>query len=287
MEFKKLTPEMLEFRLGADPEIDPEWFIAHLKDIIRFNPDGCFALVDDDSVIGMITSTAYQHTGWLGWLFVLERYRHHGLGEKLMRRAMDHLQSEGMETILLEADTKAVSLYRRLGFVEQFHTRHFTLAEDDFESVTVGPVEVRPAKTSDLPSVAAFDREYFHEDRRALFEIVFGNPNFRGFVAQFNGSIVGYLFITEATDNQQVSPMVVDLSHESSVSAERALISAAFGACAKPLYFRLPMLTEGYSDRLRSLGARPIDYRTVRMYLGREYKPEREGVLSLGCPGKG
>ncbi len=287
MEIRKLTTEMLNFRLGADPEIDPDWFVAHLNDIIRYDPDGCFALCDGEAVVGMITSTTYQNIAWLGWLFVLEKYRLRGLGEKLMRTAMEHAQSRGVATILLEADVKAVTLYRRLGFIEQFHTRHFTLTRGEFECGTSEGVDVTPVGLADLIALSGFDRRFFHEDRQRLFEIVSANPNFRGLVVKCGEQIIGYMFVTEAAENQQVSPLIVDLSHDLWHQAVRVLVRDALKACPKPLYFRLPMLTERYGDILEGLGAKPVYYHTVRMFLGSPYKTEQEGVLSLGCPGKG
>ena len=96
MEFRKLTSGMLEFRLGHDPDIDPDWFVAHLTDIISYDPDGCFALCDGDKVVGMITSTTYQEVAWLGWLFVLEDYRKGGLGAKLTSPTRSTKNSTGI-----------------------------------------------------------------------------------------------------------------------------------------------------------------------------------------------
>ncbi|MEW6410911.1 MAG: GNAT family N-acetyltransferase [Candidatus Zixiibacteriota bacterium] len=287
MEIRKLTPEMLSFRLGADPEIDPDWFVAHLNDIIRFDPDGCFALCDGDSVVGMITSTTYQKIGWLGWLFVLEEYRFRGYGERLMRAATEYVQARGASTVVLEADVKAVNLYRRLGFIEQFHTRHYSLSRGEFECGTSVGVEVDVVRISDLTALSEFDRSFFREDRSRLFGIVMANKNFRGLVAKHDGRIVGYIFTNEASANQQVSPFIVDLSHKMARTAQRALVKEALKVCEKPLYFRIPVLGEGYGGTLERLGAKPVYYHTVRMYFGSEYKTEREGVLSLGCPGKG
>jgi GNAT superfamily N-acetyltransferase len=287
MEIRKLTTEMLSFRLGADPEIDSDWFVAHLSDIIRCDPDGCFALCDGESVVGMITSTTYTNIAWLGWLFVLEKYRFRGYGEKLMRTAIEHVRLRGASTVLLEADVRAMTLYKRLGFIEQFHTRHYTLSRREFECGSSEGVDVTSIGLSDLNAIGEFDRRFFNEDRQRLFEVVSANPNFRGFLAKVGSETVGFMFLTEATVNQQVSPLIVDLSHSLSHAAERILVREALKTCGKPLYFRLPMLTERYDDQLERLGAKPVYYHTVRMYLGSPYKAEREGVLSLGCPGKG
>lgn len=278
---------MLAFRLGVDPEIDPDWFVPHLDDIIRFNPEGCFALCDGDDVVGMITSSVYQNLAFLGWLFVLEEYRYRGLGASLMDKAIEHVRSRSVPTILLEADIKAISLYRRLGFEEQFHTEHYRLSPDDISDFKRISVDVTTVTAGDLEQLSAFDRAFFNEDRSRLLEIVLRNVNFRGYVARSGREIIGYLFTTEAPENQQVSPMIVNLSHPRAADTIQALIKTAFEACPKPLYFRCPLLTDRYADTLTGLGAEPVGYHTVRMFLGAPYQTEQKGVLSLGCPGKG
>ncbi|UCG60902.1 MAG: GNAT family N-acetyltransferase [Candidatus Zixiibacteriota bacterium] len=287
MEIKNLTREMLEFRLGNDPEIDTEWFVAHLDDVIRNDPDGCFALCDDNRVIGMITSTVYQEIGWLGWLFVLEQHRLSGLGEQLMRQGIDYIRSRGVKTTLLEADLKATSLYERLGFERQFKTQHFILSRGELKAGRRVLAEIRPVTDGDLEQVVLFDREYFHQDRLNMFRTVFANPGFRGWVGRVEGKTSGYMFVTEATENQQVSPLVIDPSPELAEEVAGGLIREAFKACPKPLYFRCPMVADDRADTLRELGATEVNYYTMRMFLGESYKTERKGVLSLGCPGKG
>ena len=146
---------------------------------------------EGDEVIGMITSTMYQKIGWLGWLYVLEGYRQRGFGEQLMTHAMEHLKSQGAKSIVLEADLKAIGLYKRLGFIEQFRTQHYTLARADFTCGNRRAAQIQPIELNDLPVLADFDRRFFHEQRLSLFRIVFENPNFRGFAASQNEEIVG------------------------------------------------------------------------------------------------
>lgn len=287
MEFKPLTPGLLEFRLGHDPDIDPDWFVPHLTDIINYDPKGCFAVYSGDKVVGMITSTIYQELAWLGWLFVLEDYRNRGLGAALMNAAINHVRSRGAKSIIIEADIKAVSLYRRLGFIEQFQTQHFLLTRGNMKAGHRTLADVSPVTGEDLERLAKFDRNFFHQDRLDLFKTVAANRYFRGWKARVKGNIAGYMLTTEATENQQVSPLVVDGAGEIAEEIVGALFREAFKACFKPLYFRCPMRSERSADVLRELGAREVDYHTLRMYLGDEYQPEREGILSLGCPGKG
>ncbi|MCK4372746.1 MAG: GNAT family N-acetyltransferase, partial [candidate division Zixibacteria bacterium] len=93
MDIQPLTIEHLEFRLAEEPGCQRNWFVPHMRDLIRYQPDGCFALCDGDDVIGMVTTTPYQAVGWIGWLYVAERCRERGLGARLMQAAVSYLQN--------------------------------------------------------------------------------------------------------------------------------------------------------------------------------------------------
>jgi len=99
--------------------------------------------------------------------------------------------------------------------------------------------------------------------------------------------MAGFLFLTEGSANRQVSPMLVLPAADQDGAGTRSLFAAAFEKATKPLYFRCPLVFRERSRRLEECGATKVDYHTVRMFLGQEYVVEREGVLSLGCPGKG
>lgn len=283
----KLTTKMLGFRLAEDKEIEADWFVPHMGDMIRYHPDGCFAICRGREVVGMVTTTPYTKIGWIGWLYVAEKERGRGLGDKLMRAGIEHLQAQGIQTILLEAVVEATSLYKRSGFREQFTTQHYVLSSQDFAERGNHDVVVLRGGGDHVDRMAAFDRRFFHEDRRHLFEIIVGNRNFEGFVAEIDGRTAGLLFLTKTSKDRQVSPMVVDVATGMGTQIASALFNAAFATSDLPLYFRCPLVVADRSHLIEELEATPVDYHTVRMALGADYPPERDGVLSLGCPGKG
>ncbi len=202
-----------------------------------------------------------------------------------MRKAVEYIESCGIGTYVLEAVVEAVALYKRLGFAEQFVTQHYRIAKAD--STNDSETAVTPISRRDMDDIVALDRRYFHQDRRKLFEIVASNRNFAGFTAREGGRLVGSLFLTETAKDRQVSPLVFDASKENRLRIVRALTSAAFERSEKPLYLRCPMVEPDRNHILTELGAETVDYHTIRMYRGGEYSSEGEGILSLGCPGKG
>ena len=61
-------------REGWDPT--RETFEIHLA----HDPEGCFIAVDGDDAVGMITTTRYEKTGWIGELIVTPESRGRGIG---------------------------------------------------------------------------------------------------------------------------------------------------------------------------------------------------------------
>lgn len=287
MELRRLSLEHLQYRLEEERDLDADWFVDHMSDVAAFHPEGCFTLFDEDQPIGMITATPYQTIGWLGWLYVKESLRGAGLGARLMKAGIDHLREMGMRTVVLEAVVEAVPLYKRLGFSEQLITQHYLLSGDGLTFSTARDVLVSPLDRAGMDLLAPFDIRYFGQDRRRMFEIVMNNRRFEGYLAFRTGRPAGFLCLTEGTSNRQVSPMIVEPALDTDGGVVQSLLAAAFESSPKPLHFRCPLVLPERSRKLLECGASKMDYRTVRMFLGDEYPVEREGVLCLGCPGKG
>lgn len=59
--------------------------------------------------------------GWIGIVYVLDKYRQHGVGSELVKHARDFMKKAGCSSMRLVVDStnqKAVSYYSKLGFEE-------------------------------------------------------------------------------------------------------------------------------------------------------------------------
>ena len=54
--------------------------------------------------------------GHIGRIAILPEHRGAGLGDQLMRAIIEHAQAQGMDELLLSAQTHAIAFYQRLGF---------------------------------------------------------------------------------------------------------------------------------------------------------------------------
>ncbi|MEA1981269.1 MAG: GNAT family N-acetyltransferase [candidate division Zixibacteria bacterium] len=287
MEFQPLTIKHLESRLKKDLEVDPSWFVPHIQNFISYNPKGCFALVNRDKTLGIVTTTLYDNIGWIGWLYVDDSFRHQGLGERLMRKAIEYINKNKIYSVVIEAVREAATLYQRIGFESQFETHHFKLYPDKIKPNQNNNFQILPISSIPREKLADFDFKYFHQNRHELFKIIVNNPKFSGYIALENKKIIGYIFVTEDSKSLQVSPLVINLNHPHKYELTNSLLRVACNDKEKPLYLRCPSLRKQYFDFLTSIGAEPTGYFTYRMFLGKQYEIESEGVLSLGCPGKG
>ncbi|CBY21693.1 unnamed protein product [Oikopleura dioica] len=95
--------------------------------IHNFRPQLCFLARDpqDNTVIGAIVCKLDRHKniirrGYIAMLAVDKRYRKRGIGKELVRRAIEAMDAEGCDEVVLETEITnlgAIRLYERLGFV--------------------------------------------------------------------------------------------------------------------------------------------------------------------------
>ncbi|MGB2984381.1 MAG: GNAT family N-acetyltransferase [Phycisphaerae bacterium] len=137
--------------------------------LLAHDPHACFIAEHEGQRVGMVTTTTYRNTAWIGNLIVPPQYRGCGVGSRIMTHAMKHLSQQGIRTIRLEADPPGIKLYRRLGFVEEFESLRFRHERP----TSISKRSADRLVETDLPEVAVFDARYFGDDRRRLLGMFF------------------------------------------------------------------------------------------------------------------
>jgi GNAT superfamily N-acetyltransferase len=85
--------------------------------LLQSQTKGCFGAFLDGRLIGTITTVAYgTELAWIGMMLVDPDYRRRGLGTRLMRSDLEHLQRIGVAAIKLDATPAGRPLYESLGF---------------------------------------------------------------------------------------------------------------------------------------------------------------------------
>jgi ribosomal protein S18 acetylase RimI-like enzyme len=209
---------------------------------LSHDPHGCFLAEVDGRQVGMVTTTAYRQSGWIGNLIVPPEHRQEGIGSQLMGHAADHLAGQGIRTLRLEADPPGIKLYRRLGFVDEFESLRFRLEPDRATRSPARPAEsaeadrrasgggagdgvppaatagarrvrqpdcgrVRPLSESDLPAVAAFDIDCFGDDRSELLRLFLRKAK-AAYVVHDGRGMRGYAMTSSSPRGIRLGPWV-------------------------------------------------------------------------------
>ncbi len=147
---RSLQPADVDYLHGLVAE--QGWGVTweELARLVSYEPQGCFVADYDDIPAGVVTSTSYGALGWIGFLIVKPHARGRGIGEQLMRAAMRHLHSTGVEAIRLDATEAGEPLYRKLGFVAEERSLRFRRPPSDAPSAP--PADAPSAHSADAPS---------------------------------------------------------------------------------------------------------------------------------------
>jgi GNAT superfamily N-acetyltransferase len=248
----------------ADKQKEREGWAAsrdQFKIYLELDPDGCFVAMSDDQPVGMVTSTSFGRSGWIGNLIVEPDFRNRGIGRTLVEHAIESLRGKGATTVRLEADPPGVPLYRKLGFVDEFESCRLRLpGSKDRPTFDVPAVE--PMTTGDLDEVAALDTEIVGPNRRRFLELKFLAARL-ALVRRRNGKIVVSLLASPNNQGFRIAPCAA-LEHEDPRCLINAAISAASGA---PVLIGLPALNTEALDMLGELGFEKAAS-SLRMRLG-------------------
>ena len=192
---------------------------------LKLQPNGWFAAVFDDTMVGIGGATVYGQFSYIGMIGVLPTFQRHGIGQAIMEYILTWLQKRGCPTALLDASPAGKPLYERLGFVTDD-----TVSVLDYKPAQIPslPPPAPPAhyrdyvaamREEDLPALAIFDQSRFGAARPAAIASYLADYRERAFVARdAAGKISGYLIAQDKT----LGPWVAE-THD---DAERLLVHA-------------------------------------------------------------
>jgi predicted N-acetyltransferase YhbS len=227
--------------------------------LLSFEPQGCFVAVEDDRVLGTVTTTTYgRELAWIGMMLVHPDHRRRGIGTQLMGAALDHLRGRGIECIRLDATPAGLPVYEKLGFVSEWTlTRH---------QVTAVP-STRASEVCDLvedhwPAVEQLDAVAFGVSRaRVLRSLTEGSRSTLVWLA--DRTIEGYGMLRPGSHCDYLGPLVCARS-ESAHSLIAALLNNSAG---RRVFWDVPDdndLAKALVQRLEFQAVRPL----TRMRLG-------------------
>jgi ribosomal protein S18 acetylase RimI-like enzyme len=242
---------------------------------VQFEPEGCFVARSDNNYVGMITTTSYDHFGFIGGLIVPEQYRGYGIGAELMQVGMDYLKQKGVSTSELDGVFPAVPLYRRLGFRDKYLSLRFFRNPKEIKTGNISPSDFSIEKIID------FDRQKTGLDRSRLLKGFFEQIPDSLFVNRQPDSF-GYAIVKPCAGNfSMIGPMVCD----NIKNAENLLKAIIDKYDDRTIVIGVPEMKIDFVDILIRHG---FDYSlpSLRMSLGKSIDYEKS-VYAILSPGQG
>ena len=252
----------------------------------KIQPDGCFIATQAEQRVGMITALAYGLYGFLGSLIVTEQFRGQGLGERLMRHAIEFLKVQKVTTIELDGEMQAVPLYRRLGFKDKYHSLRFQRPanapnpEPNGNGMTSNS---RKLISTEIEDVIRFDRDTIGYDRSRVLNILsqeFPDSFYGAFDSDNN--LIAYLCARPISETSlQLGPLMTKENSAAIDLLSRALkdhprCKLSIGLPASATYIAHWILRQGFVRLAPSM----------RMYLGDEINYE-QNIACILSPEKG
>ena len=171
-------------------------------------PDGWWLALLDAIPLGFGGAVDYGLFSYIGMLSVDPSVQRRGIGEALMKQILTWGEERACPTMLLETNQKAVSLYERLGFIEEDTTLYLRL-NTPIEGLKP-PSDVAILQTEDTSELVHFDAFYFGAQREKIFTSHLADPE-RAFVTRNEaGNITGYIFAQPGNIGPWVASTVED-----------------------------------------------------------------------------
>jgi len=202
-----------------------------------------------------------------------------------MRAAIDYLGKEGIEAISLEAAEKAVPLYKRLGFKEEFDSiRFFKQLKPRKKPKPAPHKNILRIQEKDLENIARFDSEYFGVNRLRVLKGLYEDQRRRCFVLKERQKLLGYIMCRKTSDAYWVGPWVCE---DSEVAWN--LLQTCIDAITEDTELRLgmPVLNSDGIWVMQKLDFQ-LRSRSLRMFLGKRKRlGDISGIYGIGGAEKG
>jgi GNAT superfamily N-acetyltransferase len=220
--------------------------------LLDMQPDGCFVIELDGRPVGTVATCEFGSVAWIAMVLVEASVRGQGLGKRLMRHALDHLDGRGLPTARLDATELGRPIYQRLGFRAEFEVVRWEAIVAAGGHADLDP-RVEPAARDQLDAAVELDCRASGNDRRRLLERLWHESPESTWVVRDRDGLAGYLCARPGTQATQIGPGAA-----TGPEAGRALAETVLRFCAgRSAYLDVPAPNDAATDWARSRGFVP------------------------------
>ena len=237
--------------------------------LLRLAPDGSFAAMSDEDLVGTAIGIDYGSFGWIAMMLVDPTWRGRGLGAQLLEAAMSAIPSD--RPIRLDATPLGRPLYERYDFHDEDTLTRYV--RDAQHAGRQSDVAVQPTSPSSahFDLIASRDRVVFRADRRAVLEWIRDDAPQYAQIVRTDASGLAYCFGRPGRLFDQIGPVVAP----DDMTACTVVAAALQGSTGGPVQIDAFDANQPFTTWLRSQGFRahrPL-FRMVRAAGARHTDP--------------
>lgn len=226
---------------------------------LALQPGGSCVATQEANVVGTVTTISYAgKIGWIGMVLVDSGFQRQGIGQRLLKEAMEILH--GIETIKLDATPVGREVYLKLGFKDEYGLSRMIAGELVHLPVSDAVAEI---DQSEIEAVATMDAGVFGANRKELLQWLYNGQPSVAFVVKKHDEIVGYCLGRRGFNFFHIGPVAaVDMT-----TAKLLVAGAAAESDGMPVVLDVPHHHPEWINWLVGIGFRE-QRQFVRMFLG-------------------
>lgn len=279
-----MTVDDLDFAVNITHQEGWGYNTEDLHRILRWSPEGCFVMWDDDRRIGMATTLFYGTFGWVGNVVIDKDHRGLGYGKAMTERCTTFVLDKGARGVRLFAYDNTRDFYTHLGFGHEGQVRVFRRSPATIEPPEPrSGFEVKVIEAQHLEAALGLDATAFTGDRKVLLRAVWEADPALCLGLWKDEQLRGALFGKKVLGNIEVGPWVCDLQDLGpAIDLMDTLLSMINCSVYTASYESQEIVIKALEER----GFKQVD-RVFCMSLGPVPRMKVENILAVGALEKG
>ena len=239
---------------------------------------------EGDTLLGVTTAFDYGNLGMIGNVVVSSGSRGKGVGQLLMKEAMENL--EKCKSVRVHSNMGVVSFYKNLGFMAEGMSTIFRLDADmkSFQPFVIDSDENIVSAKGYWDEIIAMDRRQFGADRSKLLK------EFNDYLPQCSfvalgedGSVKGFIMAKGEGAWYEIGPWIVEPGCKNWQGLLQASVQAIPKNCNIEIF--VPAPNHRVTSLLDSMGYNAHSY-CMSMYYGDDW-PDEGNICARGGGDKG
>jgi len=253
-------------------QIESDW-----RRFMDMQPHGCFVAELDAAPVGTTVTCSFGPVAWIAMVLVEVTARRRGVATSLLTHALNFLNSQGVETVRLDATVAGQPVYEKLGFAPEYGLTRYagTAPQVNAESHSAG------VAASLLPGIVAFDRRMTGTHREKMLLRLFEEAPEAMRVLQRGDQLDGFVTVRRGANATQIGPCIA------TSTAGPLLLSEALGRWAgRPVFVDVPCDNTDAVEAVEAKGLKAQRHFT-RMYRGKRIADCPQAIWASSGPEKG